>query len=182
MQYVWWRDFLDTSMIEQVREVATINQHKFVPTSVSTNVANYRRSTVLWHYHFVPLYEAFVARLRSYLPLVTTTLGMSFDIGNIEVQMTSSSHSDYFKSHNDNGTPDTASRRLTFVYYFQMLDTKGFTGGELTLDTSPPIMIQPNNNSIVWFPSHLMHEVHPVTSDGSFMDSRTTLNGWIRTT
>ena len=168
-------------MLAQVRDVAITNQHKFVPTTVSTGVADYRRSTVLWHYNFIPLYDAFTNRLRSHLPLVQRELGMSFDVNSVEVQMTSTGHQEYFKQHNDNGTPDTETRRITFVYYFLLNVEKGFEGGELTLNADTPVTIHPNHNSIVWFPSHLMHEVMPVTSDGDFLNSRCTLNGWIRT-
>ena len=107
-------------------------------------------------------------------------LDMQFDVGNIEVQMTRSGNGHYFKEHNDNGTPDTAMRRITFVYYFLLNEPKAFTGGELIINADPPVTILPNHNSIVWFPSHLMHELMPVQSTENFQDGRTTLNGWIR--
>ncbi|MBE9012911.1 2OG-Fe(II) oxygenase, partial [Pseudanabaenaceae cyanobacterium LEGE 13415] len=41
--------------------------------------------------------------------------------------------------------------------------------------------IQPINNSIIFFPSHFLHEVLPVSCPSrQFADSRFTLNGWIR--
>ena len=182
-KYLWWRDFLDPTMLAQVRDVALSNQHKFVPTSVSTGLSDYRRSSVLWHYEYIDLYNRFTEKLRGYLPLIQDELGQHFDVSHIEVQMTSSSHQGYFKQHNDNGTPDTETRRLTFVYYFLLNEPRAFEGGELVLSTQPTAMtIQPNHNSIVWFASEMWHEVMPVTSTGRFEDSRMTLNGWIRTT
>jgi Rps23 Pro-64 3,4-dihydroxylase Tpa1-like proline 4-hydroxylase len=178
--YLWWRDFLPSEMVQQVRQVALDNQHKFVPTTVSTNVADYRKSTVLWHYNFMPLYETFTRRLREFLPIVQMELNRRFVVGNIEVQMTSSSNQEYFKAHTDNGTPDTDHRKLSYVYYFLLNEPRQFTGGELTLTINPVATIQPNHNSIVFFPSEYWHEVHPVSSSGLFMDSRLTINGWVR--
>jgi len=176
--YLWWRDFLDPAMVQQIRTTALLNQSKFVPTSVSTGVPDYRKSTVLWHYNYMELYNKFTDKLRSYLPTVMAELGEVFVPGQIEVQMTSSGNQEFFKAHTDNGTPDTDGRKITFVYYFLLKEPKQFTGGELILNQE--MTIYPNHNSIVWFKAGLWHEVMPVQSSGEFLDSRVTLNGWVR--
>ena len=64
-KYLWWCDFLDPSLVAQVRQVAIDNQQRFVPTTVSTGLADYRKSTVLWHYDYMPLYEHFTAKFEA---------------------------------------------------------------------------------------------------------------------
>jgi Rps23 Pro-64 3,4-dihydroxylase Tpa1-like proline 4-hydroxylase len=75
------------------------------------------------------------------------------------------------------------------VYYFYQ-EPKAFSGGELKIYDSKiednyyvPAdsfhIIKPNNNKIVFFFSHYMHEVLAVKCpSGNFTDSRFT--GWIR--
>ena len=182
--YLWWADFLPPDLLADVQQVAIGNQDKFVPTSVSTGEEGYRKSHVLWHYHFQDVYQRFTDRIRSYLPLVQEELGLSFTPGMVELQMTASNGGDYFRQHNDNGTPDTETRRLTYVHYFLLGNERKFDGGTLRLQTPDgnDVHVQPNHNSIVWFPSHYWHEVMPVTLNGThFLDGRLTCNGWVRT-
>lgn len=180
MKYQWFRDFLPPAMVADIRDVAVKNQHLFVPTTVSTGVSDYRRSIVLWHFHFMPVYNAFCAKLNEVLPLVQAEINEHFQVANIELQMTSSGDGDFFKTHNDNGSSDTENRKLTFVYYFLLAEPKQFSGGELILHAPEPVTILPHHNSIVFFPSRLMHEIRPVHSSGRFEDSRITMNGWMR--
>lgn len=182
MQYIWWRDFLDQEMVSEVQSCALDNEHKFVPTRVSTGDENYRRSMVLWHYEFIPLYNKFTDRIRQFLPMLQGDLGLYFDPGVFELQLTTSGDGEYFKLHTDNGSPDTATRQLTFVYYFLLSDHKKFVGGDLTLRLiDREVRIPPHHNSIIFFPSNLWHEVNPVSVPSkSFVHSRATLNGWVR--
>lgn len=130
--------------------------------------------------------------IREGLPSVLKQLQMAeFPVGNIEAQITAHGDGHYYKIHQDNGTPDLALRQLTYVYYFYR-EPKQFSGGELKIyddqvedDRSVKAdsfhIIEPRNNSIVFFPSHYLHEVLPVScSSPSFADSRFTLNGWVR--
>lgn len=113
------------------------------------------------------------------------------EISEIEMQITAHNHGHYYKIHNDNGSPDTATRFLTYVYYYYQ-DPKPFTGGELRIyelavkdgfyvagDRYRDI--EPLHNSLIIFPSHYMHEVLPIQCPSlRFEDSRFTVNGWIR--
>ena len=109
-----------------------------------------------------------------------------------EMQMTAHGDTGYFKIHNDNATPRTASRFLTYVYYFGR-EPRPFSGGELRLyDNSQvdpsswvPIAsyaeIAPQNNMLLFFPSRCFHEVMPtLTRVNEFANGRFTINGWIR--
>jgi SM-20-related protein len=40
--------------------------------------------------------------------------------------------------------------------------------------------VEPHNNSILFFPSYVLHEVLPIRCpSGAFADGRFTLNGWV---
>ena len=132
------------------------------------------------------------AELHKILPWVYQRINITpSGDGRLELQMTSHNDGDYFKLHNDNGSPDTADRVVSFVYYCNLLP-KRFSGGELRLydsrvensywvaaDTFQTV--EPINNSIVFFPSRLLHEVMLIQCESrAFADSRFTLNGWVR--
>jgi Rps23 Pro-64 3,4-dihydroxylase Tpa1-like proline 4-hydroxylase len=53
-----------------------------------------------------------------------------FDVGTFEIQLTSHNDGEFFHRHTDAASRETASRMLTFVYYFHS-QPKGYTGGEL---------------------------------------------------
>lgn len=180
--YVWWRDFLPPELVQMAQQTVIDKREHFVPTRVSTNEDGYRKSSVLWHWQFMELYQQFTDRISSFVPEVSRTLGLEFEPGNVECQMTISHGGDYFKQHNDNGTPDTETRRLTYVWYFLVSEHKKFTGGDLRLRIGDEdVFIPPNHNSIIWFPSGLWHEVLPVElQSDNWIDGRATLNGWVR--
>jgi Rps23 Pro-64 3,4-dihydroxylase Tpa1-like proline 4-hydroxylase len=117
-----------------------------------------------------------------------------FTVGRIECQVTASTDGSYFRPHTDagKGTLD-ATRKLTYVYYFNR-EPKGFTGGELRVyddefvngkfsSTDTFQLVEPRNNSIVFFNAAIMHEVVPVhVPSKDFADSRFTVNGWVHRT
>lgn len=169
-----------------------VMQHKsdFVSSSTSSSDSNYRRSSVLPK--FPEFSELMIQRVRASVPAVLAKLEHpTFNIGQIEAQLTAHNDSNYYKTHNDNGSPDTASRVLSYVYYFYR-EPKGFSGGELRIYDSKIEnntyvqaesfkTVEPKNNSIVFFLSRYLHEVMPVKCPSkSFADSRFTINGWVR--
>ncbi len=115
----------------------------------------------------------------------------SFPISQIETQLTAHSDGHYYQIHNDNGSSDTANRKLTYVYYYRQ-EANSFSGGELRLYDSKLENnylvkadsfkdIEPRHNSIIFFPSYCMHEVLPIHCPSrKFVDSRFTINGWVR--
>jgi Rps23 Pro-64 3,4-dihydroxylase Tpa1-like proline 4-hydroxylase len=135
--------------------------------------------------------EVILARIQSALPLVLGRLDMKeFPIANVEAQITVSNNGDFFRGHSDNSDPTTASRRLTFVYFFHR-EPRQFSGGELRIHdsrrerdrqiaTGSYQTIVPQQNQIVFFPCCALHEITPVECpSGLFADSRFTLNGWL---
>lgn len=188
----YWQidNFFSQKELDKLRSHAIQRESEFVPTSTSTGAENYRKSLVL--YSFPEFSELMRRRLQAILPEVCAKLEIApFPISQIEAQLTAHNDGHFYKLHNDNGSKETATRVLTYVYYFYR-EAKPFDGGELVIYDSKLQnnryakaetykMVEPRNNSIVFFPSHYMHEVLPIYCPSQkFADSRFTINGWIR--
>lgn len=189
-RYALINNFFSPAENQQLLDYVCQKQAEFVPTTTSTNADNYRRSMVL--HSFPEFRELIVNKIHKLIPDVLTKLQMEpFTIGEIESQLTMHNDGNFYKIHNDNGSPDTATRVLTYVYYFNR-EPKIFSGGDLVIydskiqgkyyvkaDTFKTV--EPRNNVIVFFLSRYMHEVLPVKCDSKELaDSRFTINGWVR--
>ncbi len=161
------------------RTVTEINKHP-----------GYRKSKAI--YEFPEFSEMMCARVRACVPDVLQQLGEElFEMDRLECQLTAHNENDFYKIHNDNGSDKTAARELTYVYYFNR-EPKAFSGGELKLydsriennyyvEADSYKIVQPLNNSIVFFLARYMHEVMPVSCPSKqFEDGRFTINGWVR--
>lgn len=150
---------------------------------------HFRRSRVL--FDVADIYPLVTQRVLDVLPRVIGRLGMApFTVRQIELQVTASNDSEWFRAHQDSGHGPVSSRELTFVYYCHR-EPRPFTGGELRMfgpfdDADQPDAqlraqtITPAQNSIVFFPSHYLHEVMPTQcASRQFADSRLTYNGWL---
>lgn len=189
-KYALVNNFFTAAENKQLLDYVCQKQAEFIPTSTSTNADNYRRSLVL--HSFPEFRELIVNKIRTLIPDVLSKLKMEpFTIGEIESQLTMHNDGNFYKIHNDNGSPDTATRVLTYVYYFHR-EPKAFSGGDLVIYDSQVNgkyyvkadtfkTVEPRNNFIVFFHSRYMHEVLPVKCDSKeFVDSRFTINGWVR--
>lgn len=188
--YVQIDNFLTREEKKQLLDYVLQQESAFVSTSTSTGDLDYRRSMIL--HSFPEFSQLMVNRIQAILPDVFRKLNLSpFPIAEIESQLTSHNDGNYYKVHNDNGSPDTATREFTYVYYFYR-EPKPFSGGELVIYDSKIEnnfyvkaesfrTVEPRNNSIVFFPSRYLHEVLPVSCPSrDFADSRFTINGWVR--
>ena len=188
--YALIENFFTAQQLQKLLQYVEEQQSNFTPTSNSANDPNYRRSMVL--HSFPEFTQLMMERVRAIMPYILTYLGIeSFIPSNVEAQLTLHNDGNYYKIHNDSGSPDTANRVLTYVYYFYR-EPKPFSGGELLIydskvennfyvAASTYKTIQPKNNSIVFFLSRYMHEVLPVSCPTkAFLDSRFTINGWVR--
>jgi hypothetical protein len=130
------------------------------------------------------------SRLRRFLPHVRRELGLPwFPLGRTELQMAVHQDGGFFCAHTDNGREGVAGRRITCVYYLHAKPRR-FSGGELliydteTRDGGPVragnhVRIEPADNTAVFFPSSLLHEVRPVHREtDTFGDSRFSVNVW----
>ncbi len=174
----------------------------FAPAHVTHPGANkgttddrFRRATVA---DVAPeVFDIFEDKLTALLPHLRREIGIDrFAAGRIERQITAYRDGDFFRPHTDVGDPyaESAARRLSYVYYFN--DAKrGYEGGELVLfdeETTDDgaieraesfVVIEPVDNSIVFFPSTALHEVRPVTvtgEPGALGNTRYTVTGWFR--
>jgi SM-20-related protein len=191
-RYAQIDNFLTSAEKNKLIKYILAKESEFVTTSTSTNADDYRRSMVL--HSFPEFSELMINRIKAILPDVLRKLNLSsFSLGDIETQLTMHNDNNYYKLHNDSGSPDTATRFFTYVYYFNR-EPKAFYGGELQIYDSKIEnnfyvaaetlrTVEPRNNSIVFFLSRYMHEVLPVSCPSkAFADSRFTINGWVRRT
>lgn len=190
--YVKIDDFLTPEENQYALNIALQRQHDYIESSTTTQANNYRQSSVLFAQHYPELSELIKSRIVAILPEVLSKLNQRpFAISEIEIQLTAHNDGCFYKMHNDAGSEKTATRELTYVYYFHQ-EPKAFSGGELKLyDTELKgntvtthqnyQLIEPENNRIIFFNSRSRHEVLPVVCPSkAFEDSRFTLNGWIR--
>jgi Rps23 Pro-64 3,4-dihydroxylase Tpa1-like proline 4-hydroxylase len=190
--YIQLNDFLSPEEYNLALEAALQNEVSFVGSTTTTKVENYRRSSVLYATFYPELYEILKKKILKVLPSVLKDLKHnSFLVSKVEMQLTAHNDGCFYKVHNDSGSEQTATREITYVYYFYR-EPKEFSGGELQLyDTElrdgsayhsePGRRIEPWNNSIVFFNSRCKHEVMLVNCPSQeFANSRFTLNGWIR--
>lgn len=189
-EYVQIDNFLTIEEKNRLLDYVLQHETEFVSTSTSTGDTDYRRSMIL--YSFPEFSNLITKRIQAIMPDVFRKLKLTpFSVSAIETQLTSHNDGNYYKIHNDNGSPETASREFTYVYYFYG-EPKPFSGGELLIydskiennfyvNADSSQVVEPRNNSIVFFLSRYLHEVLPVSCPSkAFADSRFTINGWVR--
>lgn len=191
--YVLLEDFLSPEDHRRVINQALQSEDRFQASKVTTGRDDYRKSFLLTEDDVIgPIFQG---RIRGIVPDIAAAFGIGLkgelEDCQIECQVTAHRDCGFFHAHNDNGSLMTASRVLSYVYYFQSRPNV-FFGGELKLYESQIRssveligrsfrLVPPKNNSIVFFPSSLWHEVLPTyVPSGAFCDSRFTVNGWIK--
>jgi predicted 2-oxoglutarate/Fe(II)-dependent dioxygenase YbiX len=191
--YIQLDDFLGSDAISELLQFVCEHAHDLHPSGVVTATADerpadIRRSRTLANCE--PIWHMFEQPLMNLLPVLRRELGTGhFPLDHIERQLTVHFDGDFFGPHNDSGGPHVATRRMTYVYYFNA-EPKRFSGGELRLYHSIDdhgakrrgiefVTIEPTHNSIVFFPSWVHHEVLEVHTETDGLDSaRMTLTGW----
>jgi hypothetical protein len=176
-------DVLGERANRELLKFAVARRELFTPSRTSNNndYPDWRRSGVIYENQFAPHAELLKHVVRSRLPEVLHVLGIApFEVAELEIQLTSHNDGQYYHWHTDNSTPQTASRTVTFVYYFSS-EPRRFTGGELQIHGPQFATINPVNDSLVFFASAARHEVNPVVCPSRhFEDGRFTVNGWVR--
>ncbi|MDY6803071.1 MAG: 2OG-Fe(II) oxygenase [Cyanobacteriota bacterium] len=190
--YISIDNFLTAEENQEALDIAIQRQHDYMESSTTTQANNYRKSSVLFAQHYPELSELIKSKIATVMQEILRKLNhRPFGISEIEIQLTAHNDGCFYKMHNDAGSEKTATRELTYVYYFHK-EPKAFSGGELKLyDTELKgstvtthknyKILEPENNRIIFFNSRSRHEVLPVVCPSkAFEDSRFTLNGWIR--
>jgi SM-20-related protein len=184
-------NFLTTEENHHLLEYALQHESDFV-SSLTVDLddtfhlsPNHRRSLMLPSCPDIA--ELVIHRIHQVFPEVRNQLLLpSFPIAGIDASLTAHNDGHFYRLHKDNNSIRLATREITFVYYF-CKDPKPFTGGELRIYYNQVDknlfafqLIEPRNNSIVFFPSRYLHEILPVNCPSqNFAESRFTINGWI---
>jgi len=189
-QYIQFDNFLAPEEHQRLLNYALYTESNFISSSTTDNRNDYRKSKLVYHPD-ANLLQVLINRIYAVLPEVLSKLGLSpFTVARMDTQLTSSNDGEFYKMHDDNSSEPTATRQLTYVYYFYR-EPKPFTGGELKIYNNKIEnhywtrgegfkLVEPRNNSIVFFFSGYEHEVLPVRcASKAFADSRFTLNGWM---
>ncbi|WNZ43911.1 2OG-Fe(II) oxygenase [Leptolyngbya boryana CZ1] len=194
-RYVQIDNWLSVEEHRHLLNYVSQQQPNFEPADMPFEGAVHRKAWVLFSFpEFSSLVEA---RIQAIFPDILAQLSLpSFEISQIEAQLTAHNDGNYYKIHTDNGIyhksfeSKVKTRLLTYVYYFHN-EPKAFSGGELRLYDSTIVdnlycyadsfqSIEPRNNRMIFFLSRQFHEVMPVScSSQAFADSRFTINGWI---
>jgi len=184
-------DFLTDAELARLMEVTLWAEPQFKPSPLSSYRADpdHRQSLMIAAPYKVS--ELMLGKIRAIMPEVMEQLRIgAFTVGKIDCQITANVDGSYFKAHTDAGHDGPIKRVLTYVYYFNR-DPKAFTGGELRIyddelrngkfvATESFQIVEPRNNSIVFFNAALMHEIMPVVVPSKqFSDARFTVNGWV---
>jgi SM-20-related protein len=195
--YFLIRDFLSPQDWRRAQDYAFAREAEFLDATISLPATQnksapdyrFRRSRIL--NDVSGAVEIILPKLMSLMPELLPKLGMAaVPLNRMECQITAHGDEDFFNTHTDNGLPDIAHRRVSYVYYFHP-EPKRFTGGHLRIyDTfmegageacgTLTADIDPPGNSLVLFPSHCHHEVTLIQGGSAALaDQRLTINGWL---
>jgi 2OG-Fe(II) oxygenase superfamily len=157
------KEFLSPEDHHKVILRALEREQDFEISKVTSDIPDHRKSVLLRDDDVIgPMFRQ---RLQNVAPEIAISLGLTFDeipsFREIECQITAHRDAGFYHVHNDSGSPDTATRVFSYVYYFQTRP-HAFFGGELKL-YQPMIengidvtgaeffLIKPQDNSIVFF-------------------------------
>jgi len=190
--YAQFDDFLDADDVGHLIDFIKRHEQDLSPSGVlaapGDEHLDIRRSRTL--FELGEIWPIFERQLVGLLPTIRRELNEQwFPLDHIERQLSVHHDGDFFSVHNDSGGPEVMSRRVTYVYYFN-IEPKQFEGGELWVydffekdfirwKGDAHVALQPRHNSIVFFPSWVHHEVRPVHGLAEGIEGcRMTVNGW----
>jgi len=189
--------FLEPQAHAALLEWTLANRHRFKQSGVTEGVDLSRRiSEKLCD--LGPLHGVVEKRVRDKLPdIFSRTGGRPFEVEHVELEIAAHGDGAFFARHTDMptgpgrkplGGDDTGlqDRLVSAVYYYHR-EPKGFSGGALRLygfdardDSADYVEIEPEQNSLVVFPSWVSHEVTKVSCpSGDFKDCRFAVNAWL---
>lgn len=189
--YMHVHDFLSDTLNKEILAHGISKSADFHPSKTNKNgvgiVTEFRISAVL--HDLGPYREIIKDHIRLVVPEMTEKLQMApFEVGEIEVELAAHGDGALFKAHIDTSVHHhTEKPRIISAVYYLHSQPKKFEGGNLLLHTMPfgkgddePKEIEPENNSLLAFPSFALHEVLPVIAPGvEFKDWRFAVNCWI---
>jgi SM-20-related protein len=188
-----YRNFLDSGTREGLLAWAIENKTKFEPTKVSQGSESKHDSSQRVSVrvrHFGPVEAILRHRLLNLVPTLINDLRVtSFEPCKVTLELVAHNDGAFYKRHIDTAIGDArkaSHRALSAVYYFHT-EPKAFSGGSLRLYPFGAqeaegnfIDVQPEQNTLVAFPSWASHEVFPVSCPSKrFVDSRFAVNCWV---
>lgn len=193
LPFLVMEEFLTPEQHAEVVKLALAAEPRFQASTTAGGSGRRRSSRVLTEN--APITEMVIPRLNQVVSDVAWRLHVeraanATGAPGVECQVTAHNDGDFYNMHNDSGAAGLEQRTISYVYYFQSRP-QAFRGGELRLYEvavkdgvyvagDQNWLVKPKDNSAVFFPSHTMHEVLPVScSSKRFADSRFTINGWI---
>jgi Rps23 Pro-64 3,4-dihydroxylase Tpa1-like proline 4-hydroxylase len=187
--FVLLKEFLPSAIHETLVPFVLANQHNAVVATVGHN--QYRPEArqsleIFGDWGQEAVYEC----VRDALPKVQARLHVPpFEVGNFELKLRIYLDGHFFRIHMDcpSRSEQNVNRRVSFTYFFHRTP-RAFTGGALLLfdtdiennlyTTSTFTRIEPEDNSIVFFPSACFHSVVPVSCPSQELaNSRFVING-----
>ena len=166
-------DFLPPQGAQQVLHQVLDQRHNFCAMSGNRNFLRLPQP--------LEIQGAFFKSLWAVLPDIQKRLALDLENPEIELYIHSYNDGTHFDRHSDAHGGGNWRRRLSCVYYLHCLP-RGFEGGNLVIYDGGGLAhaVEPEHNSVVFFPSHLIHEVLQVTCRSrAFADSRFAINVWI---
>src|SRR5689334_2469701 len=193
LPFLVMEEFLSPEHHAEVVKLALAAESRFQRSTTAGGSGRRRSSRVLTEN--APITDIVIPRLNQVVSDVAWRLHVeraanASGAPGVECQVTAHNDGDFYNMHNDSGAAGLEQRTISYVYYFQSRP-QAFRGGELRLYEvavkdgvyvagDQHWLVKPKDNSAVFFPSHTMHEVLPVScSSKQFADSRFTVNGWI---
>jgi Rps23 Pro-64 3,4-dihydroxylase Tpa1-like proline 4-hydroxylase len=191
------RNWLNSQVIEYLLHYLNLNESLFEESTVYRKIKNIsvidhtmRRSSTLRDINCLVNQIELGTKIHDMLRTMFETLGNTpFIPSEFEFELAAHGDGAFFSRHIDTFTQTegfASDRIISAVYYFHALP-KAFSGGALRLHALAPSHeqatfadIEPEYNTLVFFPSWSPHEVLPVhVPSGRFMDSRFAINCWI---
>lgn len=192
-----FRDFLDPSEHAALLDWTIASRERFIPARIAGNILDPARRVAERLNDLGPHRPVFERRLGDALADIFRRTGTRpFEVEFVELEVAAHGDGAFFAPHSDipigtNRRPlggdrtGTQDRLVSAVYYFHR-EPKRFTGGALRLyrlgDHSASgdfVEFEPEQNSLVVFPSWARHEVRPVACPGcAFEDYRLAVNAW----
>ncbi|HEX6374500.1 MAG TPA: 2OG-Fe(II) oxygenase [Allosphingosinicella sp.] len=193
-----YRDFLDPAEHDALLGWAIANRERFEPARLTGHVIDPKRRIAERLNDLGPHRAVLERRLGEQLPDIFRRTGTRpFEVEFYELEVAAHGDGAFFAHHSDipvgrgrkplgGDKTGRQDRLVSAVYYFHR-EPKRFTGGTLRLyrlgDHSAEgdyVEFQPEQNSLVVFPSWVRHEVRRVACPGcGFEDYRFAVNAWL---
>jgi SM-20-related protein len=191
--YRVYRNFLEAGTRAGLLAWAIENKAKFEPTKLGQGADARHDPTKrisLRTRDFGPMKALIRQRMLDLIPALIRDLRVTrFEPSKVTLELVAHNDGAFFKRHIDTVIGDAhraSDRVLSAVYYFYA-EPKAFSGGALRLypfgareDDGNFAEVQPEQNTLLAFPSWTSHEVLPVTCPSKrFADSRFAVNCWV---